>query len=103
MIEDDLSVIRNKVPVKVVENLNGRIYETIKFPIKINEDQTFIAGFTIDITEQKKSEEALKQKIEELERFNDLTVDRELRMIELKKEVNQLLNRLGNKDKYKIV
>ena len=56
-----------------------------------------------DITELKQAEEALKHKIEELERFNDLTVDREMRMIELKKEVNLLLEQLGKGEKYKIV
>jgi PAS domain S-box-containing protein len=103
MIDDDLKVIRDKTPVKKEEELNGRIFETTKFPIQIRPDLTYLAGFTIDITEKKKSVEALNQKIFELEQFNDLTVDRELKMIELKKEVNQLLNQLGEKDKYKIV
>jgi PAS domain S-box-containing protein len=60
--------------------------------------------FTVlDITNRKNAEEALKQKIDELERFNNLTVDRELRMIELKQEVNGLLRQIGLKEKYKIV
>lgn len=102
MIEDDLKVIQDKIPVRKEEELNGLIFETTKFPIQIRPGLTYLAGFTINITEKKRSEEALNQKIEELERFNDLTVDRELKMIELKKEVNQLLNRLGGKEKYKI-
>ena len=48
-------------------------------------------------------EAALKQRIEELEKFNELSVGRELKMIELKKEVNSLLIRLGEREKYKIV
>jgi DNA-binding NtrC family response regulator len=51
----------------------------------------------------REKEAALKQKIEELERFNELSVGRELKMVELKKEVNMLLKRLGEKEKYKIV
>ena len=51
----------------------------------------------------REKERALKEKIDELERFNDLSVGRELKMIDLKKEVNQLLLRLGEKEKYKIV
>ena len=43
------------------------------------------------------------KRIEELEKFNDITVEREHVMIELKKEVNTLLNQLGGPDKYKIV
>jgi PAS domain S-box-containing protein len=102
MIEDDLKVISGNAPVKVEEEFNGQVFETTKFPIQIRPGLTYLAGFTINITEKKKSEEALNQKIDELERFNDLTVGRELKMIELKKEVNQLLNRLGGKEKYKI-
>jgi two-component system, cell cycle sensor histidine kinase and response regulator CckA len=56
-----------------------------------------------DITSLKETEEALRLKMNELERFNDLTVGRELKMIELKSEINALLNKLGEKDKYKIV
>ena len=51
----------------------------------------------------REKEAALKNKIEELEKFNELSVGRELKMIDLKKEVNQLLLRLGEKEKYKIV
>ena len=54
-----------------------------------------------DITEQRQAAEALHLKIQELEQFHDLTVDRELRMIELKREVNSLMKELGKEQKYK--
>jgi PAS domain S-box-containing protein len=56
-----------------------------------------------DITESKRVEEALQQRNAELERFNKVTVDRELRMRELKKEVNALLKAAGQPEKYRIV
>jgi len=56
-----------------------------------------------DVTELRLAEAELKKKVEELEQFNDLSVGRELKMIELKKEINALLKRLGEKEKYKIV
>lgn len=62
-----------------------------------------LCGYLFDITERKQAEEILRQKMKELERFNDLTVGRELTMIELKKEVNELLKKAGGKEKYKIV
>jgi len=56
-----------------------------------------------DVTDLRLAEEALMKKVEELEQFNDLTVGRELKMIELKLEVNALRKRLGESEKYKIV
>jgi PAS domain S-box-containing protein len=47
-----------------------------------------------DITERKQYEEALKEKLEELEKWYKLTVDRELKMIELKNEIRALANEL---------
>ena len=38
-----------------------------------------------------------------LERFSKLAFDRKKRMIKLKEEVNELLNRHGHEAKYKIV
>ncbi len=48
-----------------------------------------------DITERKQYEEALKEKLEELEKWYKLTVDRELKMIELKNEIRALANELN--------
>jgi len=45
---------------------------------------------------------ALKKKAEELERTNNLMLGREMKMIELKKEVNELLKKTGEKEKYRI-
>jgi HAMP domain-containing protein len=43
-----------------------------------------------------------KTKIDELERYKTLTIDRELRMIELKKEVDELCKKFGEKLRYDI-
>jgi PAS domain S-box-containing protein len=56
-----------------------------------------------DITERKLAEEALEEKMNELMSFQRLTVGRELTMIELKKEINDLLLKLGREPKYRIV
>ncbi len=50
----------------------------------------------------KRMEEKLISRNKELEIFNEVTVDRELKMIELKKEINELLKKSGKKPKYKI-
>lgn len=48
-----------------------------------------------DITNIKENEEQLKKKIDELERFQGILVDREIRMKELKEEIGKLKSRLN--------
>ncbi len=61
-----------------------------------------VTAITRDISDRIKTEEALKKKIDELEWFNRLMIDREIKMIELKKEINILANRLGEGERYVI-
>ena len=56
-----------------------------------------------EISERKQAEKELKKRLNELEIFNDATVNREMRIIELRKEVNDILIELGKEKKYKIV
>lgn len=56
-----------------------------------------------DITAQKRMHEELEHRIKDLERFTSLTVDREMRMIELKQEINTLREQMSEEEKYKIV
>jgi PAS domain S-box-containing protein len=53
-----------------------------------------------ELAERKRIEEQLRNNTQELARFNRVAVDRELRMIELKKEVNALCERLGQPARY---
>jgi len=52
-------------------------------------------GWTI--TSKKEAEQSIKNKIEELEKINTITLNRELKMIELKNEIKDLKARLENK------
>ncbi|WP_170827002.1 transporter substrate-binding domain-containing protein [Magnetovibrio blakemorei] len=56
-----------------------------------------------DITKVQKATAALHEHLEDVEKFNELAVDRELRMIELKQEINVLLKEKGAQEKYEIV
>ncbi len=49
-----------------------------------------IAGICKDITERKKAEMALREKVEELEKWYKVTVDREVEMARLKKKIREL-------------
>ncbi|MBN2857180.1 MAG: PAS domain S-box protein, partial [Candidatus Delongbacteria bacterium] len=55
-----------------------------------------------NITEIQKAESDLAAKVKELEEINSTMVNREIKMIELKKEINQLLKELGRTEKYDI-
>ncbi|HEY6914767.1 MAG TPA: PAS domain S-box protein, partial [Paludibacter sp.] len=68
----------------------------------IDIDARFYLGFYQDITERKEAEAAIKKKMADLEWLNNISVGRELTMIELKKEINELLKRLGEEPKYEI-
>ncbi|HYF15987.1 MAG TPA: chemotaxis protein CheB [Phycisphaerales bacterium] len=55
-----------------------------------------------DLTESKRAQEALREQMDELKRFNAAAVGREARMIELKKEINALCERIGEPPRYKV-
>ena len=59
MVADDLRILNEGQKVSVVEELNGRIYETTKFPILKDGKAEMLAGFTVDITERRQAEQAL--------------------------------------------
>ena len=60
MIADDLRILNEGKQITVEEELNGRFYTTIKFPILIKGKPRYLAGYTIDITERRQAEERIK-------------------------------------------
>ncbi len=61
MVSDDMKVLKEGREITVEEELNGRLYSTIKFPIIINGEPRYLAGYTIDITERKRMEKELQE------------------------------------------
>ena len=57
---DDWEVAASDQLIHLDEELNGRYYYTIKYPIKQG-NKTLLAGYTIDITERKKAEDTLRE------------------------------------------
>jgi PAS domain S-box-containing protein len=53
-----------------------------------------------DITERKNFEAKLTKKVEELEYMNKFMINREVRMAEMKKEINELLVSMGQEKRY---
>ena len=57
-------------------------------------------GIMTDISDRKVYEDEINRKIGELEAFQNVAIDREIKMVELKKEINSLCERVGDKPRY---
>lgn len=87
---------------KEVTTTDNQVYLMRLFPYRTTDDRiNGIVVTFIDINTRKIAEEKLKETIEELTRFNKAMISRETRMIELKKEVNELKRRLGEPEIYR--
>ncbi len=67
MKQDDLEVLRSGKPIKVIEEMDGKVFETTKFTIIRQGKPSFIAGFTVDITERRRVEIAYQEANKRLE------------------------------------
>jgi PAS domain-containing protein len=92
---------------RIVTPQGMRVAHAIAKQREAGEPHLSLIGTTQDITGWKAAEEALRQHSEslersnaELERFNRLAVGRELRMIELKRQVNDLCAQSGQPAPY---
>ena len=64
---------------------------TVKVPVKNDKWEIIgVLGIFWDVTERKAAEDQLKARNQELEKFYDLTVERENKLIELKKNIREL-------------
>lgn len=54
----------------------------------------------VDVTEQRRDAELLEAQLAELRRWHEVTMGRELRVLELKREVNELLRQRGEPPRY---
>lgn len=82
-----------------IKTLKGRDIVVLSSIVVKKDDsgKDYFCGSFFDITERKKTESDLFNKLDELERINKLMVDRELKMIELKEELRKLKTELGKK------
>jgi PAS domain S-box-containing protein len=87
---------RDKIGLK-----NGRTVERVSVPMVSAEGQILGRLWCFrDVTMAKRAEADLRGRLTELERWQDLILGREDRIGELKREVNGLLRRLGEAERY---
>lgn len=91
IMEQDWCVVQSSKVVRVEQKYHNRIYDTIKFPIKL-EDKNLIAGYSIDITDQANSSLIIQEQNKELQKMNaDKDVFISILAHDLKNPFNALL------------
>ena len=79
-----------------VELIDGTVFDRYSAPVLGKEGQNYGRIWIFrDITERKKLEEELQKRLHEMETFYKASIGREERIIELKKEVENLKKKLG--------
>lgn len=102
LIQDAETVLEElSVMEKEVSTGDGKLFLMRMTPYRTMEDRINGVVITfVDISRRKEMEEQLRQNLDELSRFNRSMISRESRMIELKKEINELCQRLGEPTRY---
>ncbi|MBI5438608.1 MAG: PAS domain S-box protein [Nitrosomonadales bacterium] len=77
-----------------------------EFPVELSVSATqfggqwHAVGIVRDITERKQAEAKINEQIDELRRWYEATLGREMRTLELKREINELLAQAGQPPRY---
>jgi PAS domain-containing protein len=73
---------------------DGRVFQRFSSPLILNDSIVGRVWSFTDITDQRKSEQEIRKKVKELEDFYQMAVGRELRMVALKEEIENLKKEL---------
>lgn len=109
-VEKRRSYMRNpsKRSMGALANLLGRRKDGSEFSIDISlapiplEKKMFALAVVRDRTQRSEMEKQLRREKEKAEALNKMMTGRELRMVELKKEINELLQQIGRPPRYEV-
>jgi len=91
----------NEEWVTFADDGHRALLETIKLPLRDAEERLIgVLGIARDITANHEYQEQLADQIAELRRWQEATLGREMRILELKREVNALLAERGQPPRY---
>ena len=93
------SASKQSCDVRLIVKGNPAIFAHIEAIVSGVDDKCMVT--VVDITKRKQAEAILELKAHEYKLFNELMIVSDQQMIELKKEINHLLNKLGEKEKFK--
>lgn len=99
--QTDEEIIKKSKELKKQYKISEK--QRIATSVVLNDLNKTTKNLKAEIIERNKAEKELKARMNELEIFNDVTVDREIIINELRKEINELLMKLGGEEKYRIV
>jgi len=98
------NVLQTVNPADFEDVRDGMVFHNFYYPVQDKIGAIIgVAIFAQDITERKHMEGDLKRNVEELEQFSKLAFGREIKMIQLKEEINELRGQLGQSEKYEII
>ncbi len=116
VVAEDMSSVEQAVDVAVagkqpyrivyrIRHANGEVRWVLEHGRAIYDmagKPEFLDGVITDMSSQKQAEEQLRARNTELERFNRITLDREMDIIEMKQRINVLSEELGREAPYKL-
>ncbi len=80
---------------------NAGIFEVHGYPVFNRAGEVkYMIEYSFNITERRKKEEALKQALDDLTVFKNITIERENKMIDLKKQVNKVYKEIGREEPF---
>jgi len=110
--QDDVKIKSDKIVDKAIPfsslinkfcHKNGSVVYMETSGVPVFDDTGILKGYrgiSRDITNRFKAEEEIREQLDELRRWYEVTLDRESRVLELKNEVNKLLEQSGKALRY---